>query len=136
MKKFIQLLVMGLVMLAATLTLQAGSATLAWGYNFAADPSVGAFKLYSLPGSNSVFTASNANASRTNTVLKAQAMLTATPGTNGVMTNLTATISNLPSGWWTFTVTAFDTNDLIESVNSANVTSAIRPAPVWNIMVQ
>lgn len=127
---------MGLMMLAATLTLQAGNVTLAWDYSFEQEPSVQSFRLYALQGSNSVFTANNNNAYRSVVVTKEQATnpLTYTL-TNGVTTNLIGTISNLHSGWWTFTATAINTNQM-ESVNSETVSAAIRPSPVWSLYVK
>ena len=136
MKKFRQLLVTGLVMLAGSLALQAGQLTLAWDYPFNLEPTVTSFKLYSLQGSNAVFTANNANAFRTNTVPKALAMVGSGTGTNGWTTNLSAVVTNLAPGWWTFTATAVSTNGGLESVNSTVAYDVMRPIAVWNLLVQ
>jgi hypothetical protein len=73
--------------------------------------------IYAVPGTNTVFTANNANATVEVTV------------TN----QLTGIVSNLAVGAWTFTVTALSTNNL-ESTNSntiwTNVPAAVPSAPV------
>lgn len=121
-------------MMLAT-ALQAGNANLSWDYNFVAEPSVQSFKLYSLPGSNSVFTANNANAFSVTLVQRANALSQAGVS-NQVTTNLTATVSNLTAGWWTFTATAISTNAGLESLNSNSTNGAVRPGRVWNINVE
>ena len=126
-------IVAGLVMLGTAL--QAGEAKLAWDYPFQLEPTVDAFKLYSLRGSNSVFTVYNDNANYTNLVLKTDAWIGSGIGTNGWTTNLSTTVSNLTPGWWTFTVTATVLADGIESVNATNASGRIRPLAVWNIQV-
>lgn len=124
---------MGLMMLATAL--QAGDAKLSWDYNFVAEPSVQSFKLLSLPGSNSVFTANNANAFSVTLVQRTDALAQAGVS-NSVTTNLTAVVTGMTVGWWTFTAIAVSTNAGIESVNSTNATGAVRPGKAWNVNVE
>lgn len=87
------------------------SVNLAWD----ATPSANRYKIYAVSGTNTSFTAGNANATVTLTV------------TN----QTTATITNLSVGAWTFTATSLSTNGL-ESVNSNVIWTNIYPGAVLN----
>jgi hypothetical protein len=117
------------VMMLSTAALYAGSAILAWDYDFTSNPEAKQFKTYAVAGSNTVFTANNANATKVATV---------SPGTNqlsGVQIGLTNTVSGLSPGYWTFTVTALSTNG-VESLNATSATGLIRPGKPTNVDVQ
>jgi len=117
------------VMMLATAALYAGSAILSWDYDFTSNPDVKQFKAFGVPGSNIVFTAGNANATKVATV---------SPGTNqlsGVQTNILGNLTGLSPGYWTFTVTALATNG-VESANATNATALIRPGKPTNVDVQ
>ena len=105
--------VLTIIMTVAAMTsLFAGSVTLGWT-PYVGDPNVNAIKIYAVPGSNTVFTAGNANAT----------LIVSTP-----VANSSLTVSNLASGPWTFVATAVNTFSQ-ESVNS-NTATTNTPVPV------
>ncbi len=122
MRKLIQSTVTGLVMLLATAALQAGSVTLLWDYDFAANPDVNLFKVYAVPGTNVTWQAGNTNATRTTTFSYSG---------SGSVSNILFGWGGFSSGPWTFTVTALGANGL-ESDNATttggtNVWAVLRP---------
>ncbi len=98
-------------------TMIAGTVNLAWS-PYTSDPTVNLIKIYAVQGTNTTFTTGNANA----TVINSTSV-----------TNNSFTITNLPSGAWTFTATASSTNG-IESVDSNVVWTNIYPGAVMNLM--
>ena len=109
--------------LAVALALQAGSATLAWDYDFGSSPDVNLFKVYCAPGTNATWLANNSNATK----------IVDVPYTgSGVVSNITFMVGGMSSGAWTFTVTAIGTGGL-ESENATtlggtNLWGVIKPS--------
>ncbi|MGV0949221.1 MAG: hypothetical protein ACOYB3_01020 [Azonexus sp.] len=122
MRKLIQSTVMGLVMLATALTLQAGSATLMWDYDYSVSPDVTGFKVYCAPGTNTTWQAGNTNATKTT-------VMPYTSTTNVV--GITYMVGGLSSGPWTFTVTALGAggaeSDNATTQGGTNVWAVLRP---------
>jgi len=112
----IKKLTVGVMTLASVLSLSAGTVKLGW--DSSTSPEVNRYKVYAVQGTNTVFTANNANAS---------AVLTVT-------NQLTVTFSNLTAGAWTFTATALSTNN-IESANCSNVWTNVPLAGVVNLTI-
>lgn len=123
-------LMTGLMVLATTLALQAGSVTLLWDYDFSANPDVNLFKVYAAPGTNVTFTAGNSNATRTTTFSYTG---------SGSVSNIMFGWGGFNSGPWTFTVTAVSTSGL-ESDNATtaggtNVWAVLRPGKAHTFKV-
>lgn len=112
MKKITSIL-LGVTLLVAAVAVGAQSVNLAW--DASPSPEVNRYKVYAAKGTNTVFTAGNANATSVVTV------------TN----QLTASFTNLSVGAWTFTATAVSTNGL-ESLNSNIVWTNVYPGAVVN----
>jgi hypothetical protein len=100
-----------------SLTLLAGTVNLAW--NASTSPEVNRYKIYYAPGTNFVFTANNSNA--TGSVIVPS-------------TQLTASVSNLVAGAWSFTATALSTNNL-ESADSNVAWTFVSLAGVANLTI-
>ena len=116
-KKFAVTL-LALLLLASTAL--AGNVTLGWNtYTNTADANL--IKVYAVPGSNTVFTANNANA-------------TVTAST--ASTNTSLTLSNLSVGPWTFTCTALNSSLGLESLNSNVVWTNVPLKGVVNLHVE
>ena len=105
-----------MVMAASVISLSAGTVNLAW--DASTSPEVNRYKVYAVQGTNTVFTAGNANATVTSTVTNV----------------LVATLPNLVASAWTFTITAISTNN-IESVNCSSVWTNVPVAGVVNLRV-
>jgi hypothetical protein len=114
MKKEIMI---ALISVMSAISLFAGTVNLGW--NPITDPSVTTVKVYAVPGTNTVFTAGNANA----TVIRS---------VNS--TNSTISITNLQSSAWTFTATALSSGG-IESTNSNVVWANVPPSGVVNLQI-
>ena len=113
MKKIISMIV-GIFAIASII--YAGNVEMAW--DASTSPEVNRYKIYAVQGTNTVFTTNNANAVATL-----------------VVTNqLTATMSNLTVGAWTFVATAISTNNL-ESDNSNVVWGNVPPKGVVNLRI-
>jgi len=97
----------------------AGTAAVAW--DTYPNPSGLYIKVYGVAGSNTVFTANNANAT---TITWTQA------------SNTSLTVTNLPVGYWTFVATAATaTTGGTESTNSNVAVGLIRPGAVTNFRI-
>lgn len=101
-------ILVGLITMAATLSVLAGTINLSWT-KYVGDPSANGIKIYLVPGTNTVFTAGNANATITNTVS---------------ITSTNASITGLVAGQYTLTATIVTTNG-VESVNCPSVTGFV-----------
>lgn len=101
---------------AAAVTLVAGTVNVAWDTYVNSDGTVNTIKVYAVKGTNTVFTAGNANA---NVIVST------------AVTNNTVSFVNLPAGAWTFTATAATTNGL-ESANSNVIWTNVLPGSVIN----
>lgn len=114
MKKFI---LSSILLAALTFVSIAGNQGVAWDA-YVGDPSITVIKIYAVPGTNTSFTAGNANA----TVVKSTAV-----------GNTSLTISNLTAGAWTFTATAATlANGGVESSNSNVIWMNVFPGAVIN----
>lgn len=113
MNKKITSILFGVTLFLTAVAMAAQSVNLAW--DASPSPEVNRYKVYAVKGTNTVFTAGNANANSTVTV------------TN----QLTASFTNLSVGAWTFTATAISTNGL-ESANSNTVWTNVYPGAVIN----
>jgi len=97
----------------------AGTATLSWDPY--PNPSGLFIKVYGVAGSNTVFTAGNANAT---TITSTQA------------SNTSLTVTNLPVGYWTFVATAATAiTGGVESTNSNVAVGLIRPGAVTTLRI-
>jgi len=112
LKKFAVLIVTTL----ASITLIADTVNLSW--NASTDTNVIGYNVFATQGSNTVFAVNNTNAIYVVTV------------TN----QLTASITNVHAGYWTFTANAFDGAGNI-SVNCTNVTAYVPLAPPSGLRV-
>lgn len=105
-----------LALAATTVALIAGTVNVAWDTYVNSDGTVNTIKVYAVKGTNTVFTAGNANA---NVIVST------------AVTNNTVSFVNLPAGAWTFTATAATTNGL-ESANSNVIWTNVLPGSVIN----
>ena len=117
MKKTLSLLTLW-SFLASAAYAQAGTVKLGWD-PYTSDTNVTAIRIYGIKAANATFLTNNSNAT----------LLGST-----VVTNTTLTVSNLVSGAWTFTATAYTggTNNL-ESANSNTVWTNVLPGVVINL---
>src|SRR5512137_708553 len=108
--------------MAALLSARAGNVTLGWDtyVQSSTNAVVDKIMLYGVAGSNTVFTANNANA-----VLLASTSVT----------NTTYTFTNIPAGWWTFTATAKATSAGLESSNAIPVWTALPLPGIGNLRI-
>ena len=113
----IKKVLVGLLIAATSFSAVAGS--IVFGWNAVTDPSVQSVKLYLAQGTNTVFTAGNANATVT-LIVPASAT--------------TATVTNLNGGAWTAVATAITTNGL-ESANSNTVWTNVFPGTIVGLSV-
>ena len=116
MKKFKLSLVSLVCVLFASVAL-AGNVNLAW--NASPDTNVVSYTIYYVKGTNTVFSPTHTNAVGSITVPSSQ---------------LTATVSNLTSGAWTFVATAKDATAL-ESLDSNTAWTTVRPAAPSNLTI-
>lgn len=122
MKRIKKFALVASVMAALLITARAGNVTLGWDtyVQSSTNAPVDKIMLYGVAGSNTVFTANNANA-----VLLASTSVT----------NTTYTFTNIPAGWWTFTATAKSTSAALESSNAVPVWTALPLPGVGNFRV-
>lgn len=109
----IKKLLIGLLSAATALSVFAGTVNLTW--DASTDPAVNTYKVYAVAGTNTVFTANNANATSVITI------------TNGVV----GSVSNLFTGAWSFTARAISTNGL-ESANAPTIWTNVPPSTILN----
>lgn len=109
----IKKLIAGLLSVLTLVSVYAGTVNVTW--NASSDPAVNRYKVYAVAGTNTVFTANNANATSVITV------------TNGVV----GSVSNLFSGAWSFTARAVTTNGL-ESANAPTIWTNVPPSTILN----
>ena len=112
-------LIIGFIASVAALSVIAGTINLQWTA-YTSDPSANAVKIYLVPGTNTVFTVGNANATLTNVVSIAS-------------TN--ASISGLIAGQYTLTATVTTTNGL-ESADCPTVTGFVPLGGVLNFQIK
>jgi len=99
-----------------SITLIADTVNLTW--TASPDTNVVGYSVFAVKGSNAVFTDGNSNAVYIVSV------------TN----QLTASITNVPAGWWTFTANAFDSASNT-SANCTNITAYVPLAPSSGLRV-
>jgi len=107
------------IMLFAAVLSTFANGTVNLGWNAYVDNGVSLLKVYGVPGTNTVFLPGNANAGVVQ-MLPASATSTS--------------VTNLPSGAWSFVLTAVTTNGL-ESVNSNEVWTNVYPGAVTGLRV-
>lgn len=115
--KTLGIALLALLLLASTAL--AGNVTLGWN-TYTNTASADLIRVYAVPGSNTVFTANNANAT----------VITSTSSTNSSLT-----VSNLNAGPWTFTCTARSSTLGLESDNSNVVWTNVPIRGVINLHV-
>lgn len=122
MKQLGKIAALAAVLAAVVLSARAGNVTLAWDQYVQSSTNavVDRIMLYGAAGSNTVFTANNANA-----VLLASTSVT----------NNTYTFTNIPAGWWTFTATAKSTSAALESSNAVPVWTSLPLPGVGNFRI-
>ncbi|HOT87926.1 MAG TPA: hypothetical protein PLC59_04715 [Bacteroidales bacterium] len=119
MKKILSIII---ILTASLLNSLAGDVTLEWDtyVQSSTNAPVDLIKIYAVPGTNTVFTAGNANATVTLT----------TP-----VANSSVTVPNLSVGAWTFVATAVSTSAGLESSNSNTVWCNVPPKGVVNLRI-
>jgi hypothetical protein len=122
MKQIKRLAACAALLAALLVTARAGNVTLGWDtyVQSSTNAVVDKIMLYGVAGSNTVFTANNANA-----VLLASTSVT----------NTTYTFTNIPAGWWTFTATAKSTSAALESSNAVPVWTSLPLPGIGNFRI-
>ncbi len=112
MKNTIKKLISIATLTSTVMTALAGNVNIGWDTYIQGSTNVIAdiIKVYAVPGTNTVFANGNSNATFVSSTS---------------ITNTTFTLTNLPAGAWTITITAYSTPSVLESINAT---------PVWAVV--